>query len=167
MGKTQQQMMDKADTHAAAVALTYHRAAVAVDPHNSVAHRELGKTLYGQGLVEQAAWSLAQSVDLQPTRDNYRLLMQASRKLGDIDTVRRCQTAIDDPRLAAPLPIHHLDAKAFAATYKPSDNEMPQSKSRNQTVSARKPSDSSTKQVSQSTSTLSQFKSWLPKFRRE
>ena len=172
MGKIELQMNEKTDTQAAAVALTFHRAAVSVDPQNAIAHREQGKTLYSQGLVEQAAWSFARSVELQPTREHYRLLMQVAQKMGDMETVSQCETAINDPRLAAPLPIRHLDAKSFAATYKPtssdfSSNESPDEAMSNQAVSARKPDTPLSASEERPKSKLGQFKSWLPKFRRE
>ena len=182
MGKIEKKMGGSADTHAAAVALTYHRAAVAVDPYSAIARRELGKTLLTQGLIQQAASEFAQVVETQPTRDNFRLLLEASRKMGDIDTVRQCQKAINDPRLISSLPVRHLDAKTFAATYKPKANEMPPETAstrvskdagsdtgearRNTTISARKET-TSTSNGRQGRSGLSQFKSWLPKFRRE
>jgi Tfp pilus assembly protein PilF len=172
MGKIQLQMNERTDTQAAAVALTYHRAAVSVDPHNAIAHRELGKTLYGQGWIEQAAWSFSRSVELQPTIEHYRLLMQVAQKMGDMETVSQCETAINDPRLAAPLPIRHLDAKSFAATYKPTSNDYSFNESldeamSNQAVSARKTDTHSSASEERPKSNLSQFKSWLPKFRRE
>ena len=167
MGKIQRQMNEKSDTYAAAVALTYYRAAVSVDPHNAVAHRELGKTLYGQGLLEQAARSLARSVELQPTREHYRLLMQVAQQTGDLDTVKECETAINDPRLASPLPIRHLDAKSFAATYQPTANKSPAENSSNKAVSVRTSTSQSSVSEDRPKSTRSHFKSWLPKFRRE
>ena len=166
MGKIQKRMGGAVDTHSAAVALTYHRAAAIVDPNNAVAHRELGKSLENQGMIEQAAQSFARCVQLDSTHENFRLLMRAAQKIGDKETAQHCQAAIDDPRLAKPLPIQLLDPKSFANTYQPDSSEIGRTAT-NQTVSVRKPNQTPAAAAEKPKSKLSQWKAWLPKFRHE
>lgn len=119
LGQIEQQMSQPGDIHAAAVAVTLQRAAVEISPANAFAYRELGATLLNHGLVEQAAWALNRSIEIQPTRIGYERLLDASRQLGNDDTARACLAALQHPELQSEIPVQTLSPRAFAATNRP------------------------------------------------
>ena len=119
LGQIEQHIKGPMDTQAASIALTYQRSAVEVDPSNSVAHYELGKTYFSQGLLEFARAALTKSIELSPSRGAYEELMATGRKLGDIDTVRICKHALADPSLPSSIPVYQLEPAVFAATHRP------------------------------------------------
>ena len=88
LGKIEKQMAGPADTHAPAVAVTLQRAAIEIAPNNALAYQALGTTLLDQGLVKQSAWALGRSIEIQPTRIGYEGLLEAARRLGDVETAR-------------------------------------------------------------------------------
>ncbi len=124
LGNIEKQMSNPGDTHAAAVAVTLQRAAIEVAPTNGSGYRELGSTLLDQGLVKQAAWALGRSVEIQPTRSGYEGLLEASRRLGDVETARLCLESLQNPNISSETPVKTLSPDAFAATYKPNLNEL-------------------------------------------
>lgn len=124
LGKIEKQMSRPGDTHAAAVAVTLQRAAIEIAPTNGQGYQELGTTLLDQGLVQQAAGALSRSVDLQPTRKGYERLLQASRRLGDVETARLCLESLRDPSILSETPVKKLSPEVFAATYKPNLSEL-------------------------------------------
>lgn len=145
LGKIEKQISDPSDTHAAAVAVTLQRAAIEVAPTNGSGYRELGSTLLEQGLVEQAAWALSRSIEIQPTRRGYQSLLDASRRLGDVETARHCLDSLNDPSMGNETPVRTLSPELFASTYKPNLNEL---KSAKPQPAAAKPSESEPTRVS-------------------
>lgn len=125
LGVIEKRMGGDNDPHASAVAMTMHRAAIEISDTNPVAYRELGNTFMSQGLYPQAAWSFDRSVSLRPSRSAYQNLLDASRKLGDSDTARRCLTALKDPSLPSGIAVKTLAPDAFAASYRPNPSAMP------------------------------------------
>ncbi len=119
LGQAEKRLKGSQDSHAAAIAITYQRSAVEVDPSNATAQYELGKTYVGQGLARQAQIAFARSVELRPSREAYENLMEAARKLGDIDMVRRCKHALADSSLPSNFPVYQLEPAVFAATHRP------------------------------------------------
>ncbi len=124
LGQIEKQLSAPGDTHGAAVAVTLQRAAIDIAPTNGPGYRELGTTLLDQGLVKQAAWALSRSVEIQPTRSGYQGLLEASRRLGDVDTARLCLASLQDPNVADEIPVKELSPDVFAATYKPNLSEL-------------------------------------------
>lgn len=119
LGQAEKRLRGSHDSHAAAIAITYQRSAVEVDPSNATAQYELGKTYSRQGLARQAQIAFAKSIEVSPSRDAYENLMEAARKLGDIDTVRRCKQALTDSSLPSNFPVYQLEPAVFAATHRP------------------------------------------------
>ena len=119
LGQIEKQIKGNMDSQAASIALTYQRSAVEVDPSNAVAQYELGKTYSDQGLLQLASQTLTKSIELSPSRDAYEQLMATGRKMGDIDTVRICKTALADSSLPSSLPVVQLEPAVFAATHRP------------------------------------------------
>jgi hypothetical protein len=124
LGQIEKRMSKPGDTHAAAVAVTLQRAAIEVAPTNGPGYQELGTTLLDQGLVKQAAWALGRSIAIQPTRSGYEGLLEASRRLGDVETARLCLESLQNPNISSETPVKTLSPDAFAATYKPNLNEL-------------------------------------------
>jgi len=104
--------------------VTLQRAAIEVAPTNGPGYCELGTTLLDQGLVKEAAWALSRSIELQPTRSGYQGLLEASRRLGDVETARHCLASLRDPGMLSETPVKTLSPEVFAATYKPNLNEL-------------------------------------------
>lgn len=125
LGVIEKRMGGDNDPHAGAVAMTMHRAAIEISDANPVAYRELGNTFMSQGMYAQAAWSFDRSVRLRPSRSAYQNLLDASRKLGDSDTSRRCLAALKDPSLPSGIAVKTLAPDAFAASYRPNPSAMP------------------------------------------
>jgi tetratricopeptide (TPR) repeat protein len=119
LGQIEKRLKDPMDSQAAAIALTYQRSAVEVDPSNAIAHYELGKTYFAQGLPEQARIALTKSIELSPSRDAYEQLMATARKMGDIDTVRICKQALTDASLPSGMPVFELEPAMFAKLHQP------------------------------------------------
>ncbi len=119
LGRIEKEMSPSGDTHASSVAVTLQRAAVEIEPNNAFGYRELGTTLLNQGLTEQAIAALNRSIEIQPTRTSYQRLLEASRRLGDIDTVRECLASLQNPELESEFPVLSLSPQAFAATHRP------------------------------------------------
>lgn len=119
LGKIEKQMARPGETHGAAVAVTLQRAAVVIEPNSSHAYGELGATLMQQGLIDQAALALQQSVEMRPTRIGYQRLLEVSRRLGDADTARRCVTSLQKPDLQDSIRVKTLSPVEFAATHRP------------------------------------------------
>jgi tetratricopeptide (TPR) repeat protein len=110
------------ESHSAAVALTLQRAAVEIAPDNALAFRELGSSLLNQGLLEHAVAALNRSVQLEPSPDSYRLLLEASRRLGDADLARRCLLALRKNESSGPgVRVRQLAPQQFAATHLPAN----------------------------------------------
>jgi hypothetical protein len=139
LGKIERRMAQHDDTHAAAVAVTLQRAAVEIEPTNALGYRELGSTLLHQGLVQQAAWALNRSIEIHPTRTGYQRLLEASRRLGDVDTARVCLTSLEDPQLPSEIPVRTLSAKEFAATHRPDPASIQPAIVTPKTIETRKP----------------------------
>jgi hypothetical protein len=119
LGKIEKQISNGGGTHGSAVAVTLQRAAVEIEPTSAFGYRELGTTLLKQGLVEQAAWALNRSVEIKPTRSGYQRLLEASRRLGDVDTAQVCLASLQKPELRNEIPVKSLSPAAFAATHRP------------------------------------------------
>ncbi len=134
LGQIEKQMSRRGDTHAAAVAVTLQRAAIEIEPENAMGYRELGATLLQQGLVQQAAWALNKSVELRPTRAGYERLLEASRRLGDVDTARVCLASLEDPRMQDEIPFQQLTPEAFASTHRPNLASVEPAKAKPPTV---------------------------------
>jgi hypothetical protein len=117
-GKVERALATMNNAHASAVAMTMQNAAVQIAPHSVFAHYELGVTLQEQGLAQQAAHSLKQSVSLRPTRRGYQKLLQVSRQCGDIDTVQSCLTALKSDHLQTDIPVQLISPERFAATHR-------------------------------------------------
>ena len=164
LGSIEQRAGKATNPHALAIALTYQRAAVQIDPTNAYAHYEMGKTLLDQGLVQEAREALLQSVQLSPNRGSYQKLLVAARKLGDIDTVRRCSLALTDESLPSEIPVLQLSMTDFAAMHRPPAHRIAQSNLTSPEVSARHVTQSS-KSASQartkSSSRMSKLRSWF------
>lgn len=128
LGKIEKQMAGPADTHAPAVAVTLQRAAIEIAPNNALAYQALGTTLLDQGLVKQSAWALGRSIEIQPTRIGYEGLLEAARRLGDVETARMCLDSLQNSRIANQTNVRKLEPAAFASTYKPNMNELRQVK---------------------------------------
>lgn len=124
LGQIEQRIAKPIDSHATSIALTYQRSAVEVDPRNSVAQWELARTYDSQGLLEYARAALTKSIEVSPSRSAYEQLMATARKMGDIDTVRICKTALNDSTLPSNLPVYQLEPAVFAATHRPHLAEM-------------------------------------------
>jgi hypothetical protein len=124
LGKIETRLASENSIHAAAVAVTLQRAAVEIEPRNAIGYRELGATLLAQGLADQAAWALHRSLEIDPTRTGFQRLLEASRRLGDIDTARMCLASLKNPRLKSEIPVRPLSPKAFAATHRPDPASM-------------------------------------------
>ncbi len=119
LGKIEKRINGPLESQAIARAMTYHRAAIDIDPSNALAHYELGKTYHEQGLAQQAGLAFAKSIELSPSRDAYEMLMNTARQLGDIDTVHLCKHALKNKSLPSGLPVVQLEPALFAATYRP------------------------------------------------
>ena len=115
LGCVEKKMSTGLGPDSAAVALAMQRAAVAVDPENAWALRELGKTLDRQGLSQQAFDALQSSVALYPARTSYVLLLGVARKLGDVETARSCIDVIESPATIDDFPVHRLPPEQFSA----------------------------------------------------
>jgi hypothetical protein len=139
LGQIEKQMSAPGDTHGAAVAVTLQRAAIDIAPTNGPGYRELGTTLLDQGLVKQAAWALNRSVEIQPTRSGYQGLLEASRRLGDVETARLCLASLQDPNIADEIPVKELSPDVFAATYKPNLSELKNAPAQTQQTGANAP----------------------------
>ena len=119
LGKIESQMLERASTHSDAVSLTYNHIAVEISPENATAQTAYGKTLLQQGLARQAVEPLSRSLAISPSRPAYKLLLEASRRLGDADTARDCLAALNNPRLQGETSIKRLSPSAFASSYRP------------------------------------------------
>ena len=124
LGQIEKRIGNTIDSNGVAIALTYQRSAVEIEPTNSIAHCALGETYYSQGLLDLARNSLNTSIDLSPSRTAYEQLMATARKLGDIDTVRVCKAALDNPALPSNIPVYQLEPAVFAKSYRPQLAEM-------------------------------------------
>jgi tetratricopeptide (TPR) repeat protein len=107
------------DAHALAIAATLQRAAVRIEPHSMVAHRELGTTYLRQGLFEQAAASLRNSLAIKPTRIGYQRLLDVARRTQDHATAEACQFALQSDSLPSDIPVFTLSPTQFASTHRP------------------------------------------------
>lgn len=116
LGRIQGSLSGDDSIYNKAVALTWLQAAVEARPSNAVAHRDLGQTLLSQGLPEQAASSLRQSIRLMPTRSSIQHLMVASQQAGDARSVQLCQATLQSDRLPSDFPIVRLTPEQFAMT---------------------------------------------------
>ena len=139
LGQIEKQMSAPGDTHGAAVAVTLQRAAIDIAPTNGPGYRELGTTLLDQGLVKQAAWALSRSVEIQPTRSGYQGLLEASRRLGDVETARLCLASLQDPNVVDEIPVKELSPDVFASTYKPNLSELKNAPAQTQPTGANAP----------------------------
>ncbi len=119
LGLIEKQVLSRADIHSGAVSLIYHGAAIEICPANAEAHREYGRTLLEQGLVNQSIQSLKQSVALKPSRAGYQVLLDASRRGGDYDLAKHCLNALNNPSLLNDTAIVQLPPRQFAASYRP------------------------------------------------
>ncbi len=93
LGNVERETVALDNAYASAVAVMLQQTAVEIAPQSMTAHCELGITLSHQGLIDQAAASLKQSLSIQPTRRGYAELLEVSRRSGDIDTAHACVTA--------------------------------------------------------------------------
>lgn len=119
LGQTEFQLAKPVDTHAISAAVAIQRAAIESDPEFAAGYRVLGTTLMQLGLVEEAANCFITSLHLQPTRLAYERLLQAARKLGDVDTASICMNALNDPRMDEGIPVQSLTPEQFASTHRP------------------------------------------------
>ncbi len=133
LGQIEKRLASPSDPHAAAVALTMHRAAVAVDPSNGYCRRELGKALLNQGLNEEALEELKIANQYQPTRGGFQSLREAALRVGDNQLANQCITAMNDRQLPPDSPVLRLPPEQFAATHRP--NAIDLNRSTNATAS--------------------------------
>lgn len=160
LGMIEKQVLSREDVHSGAVSLIYHGAATEIQPSSAESHREYGRTLLEQGLVNQSIRSLKQSVALKPSRAGYQILLDASRRGGDYDLAQKCIGALNDPALFNDTAVVQLPPRQFAASYRPTP----------QTINAT-PSPSASKSVGKSAEpakekTRISFRSFFPFGRR-
>lgn len=129
LGQIEKQLADPSDPHTAAVALTMHRAAVAVDSSNGYCRRELGKALLDQGLNDEAIQELKIANEYKPTRAGYQSLREAALRVGDNQLANQCINAMNDRRLQSDSPVLRLPPEQFAATHRPSAIDLNRSAS--------------------------------------
>ncbi|MEM9587887.1 MAG: hypothetical protein AAGA03_11465, partial [Planctomycetota bacterium] len=118
LGLIERQMSSPQDVWASAVALTHGRASVQVNPSSAFAYRELGRSLLAQGFAQHATQSLSRSIEISPSRSAYSLLQSAHQRLGNVEAVRQCQLALQDPGVRDHHPVRWMEPAAFAATHR-------------------------------------------------
>lgn len=124
LGVIEKQISTRQKIHSGAVAMIYHAAATETTPSNPAAHREYGRTLLEQGLADQAVVALKQSVSLSPSRLAFQILLDASRRSGDLELAQHCTEALQDPRLLNDTLVVQLPPSQFAATYRPTQQTV-------------------------------------------
>ncbi len=125
LGKVEQKIAGDSDAHAAAVALTLHRAAVEVAPDNATALQELGSSLLNQGLIESAIKMLKQSVTVRPTPRAYHQLLDASLRIDDIEGAKSCVEALAKLKQESVIPVNQMAPEQFAKTHQPTKVHKP------------------------------------------
>ncbi len=121
LGQIESTIAPDSDARSGAVALSLQQAAVEVDPANSDAWLQLGATMLTEGLTEESIAVLSRSVQLQPSRKGYELLMVAARQAQDITTMQQCRLALQNPHLKYQIPVRRLTQETFASMHKPTN----------------------------------------------
>jgi tetratricopeptide (TPR) repeat protein len=130
LGNVERGTASQNNAYASAVAVMMQQTAVEISPNSMIAHRELGTTLSQQGLSDQAAASLKQSLSIRPTRSGYVQLLEVSRRCGDIDMVRECVAALKSDKLPSEIAVHNISPKRFATTHRPNLASIPSNKAK-------------------------------------
>lgn len=124
LGRIEKQVSRVSESHSAAVAVMLQRSAIDVDDRNGSAYHSLGVTFLQQSLFSQASWALKKSLEIHPTRSAYLALLGASRRLGDVDTARLCNLALQGDKFPNDMSVRSLTPSEFASTYRPVPQAM-------------------------------------------